>query len=338
MLSDQPSGDDLESEPAKQRSIRSGKRAKRRRNAYIQHQEAAGAPPGTVPVVHQGGVSRPVGTSRFWVPDADSEPSLTGDEGPLEVASSDDETSGAARASSSSVSLVTFRPTVIVPAAKSSILVQPLKSLRPQPPPVPPPRILPPPDSVSYRWNLSGSRPRLERFEWEHQKPSPRIRQPCVFIDFHQVSDCFRTSARTKHVDDRGRVPSEVQQVYQALHSDDHRVFLLSYLHSDWTRNNLLQVVESSEIPVDLVLTSDQPDGPRGKAAVIRGFCIGPSIIVDDNVRVISEASRLGIECVHIKVPKRWAKDRGVLPASVPSVKNLAEALPFIQDFLRRSA
>ena len=62
------------------RGIRGGKAAKRKREAYIRWQESEGQDRASIPIVHAGGVARPLGTSKFWVP-SDSEA-----ENPSEVA------------------------------------------------------------------------------------------------------------------------------------------------------------------------------------------------------------------------------------------------------------
>ena len=62
------------------RGIRGGKAAKRKREAYIRWQESEGQDRASIPIVHAGGLARPLGTSQFWVP-SDSEA-----EDPREVA------------------------------------------------------------------------------------------------------------------------------------------------------------------------------------------------------------------------------------------------------------
>ena len=62
------------------RGIRGGRAAKRKREAYLRWQETEGRDRSTVPVIHAGGLARPLGTSKFWVP-SDSEA-----EDPSEVA------------------------------------------------------------------------------------------------------------------------------------------------------------------------------------------------------------------------------------------------------------
>ena len=62
------------------RGIRGGKSAKRKREAYIRWQESEGQDRASIPIVHAGGLARPLGTSKFWVP-SDSEA-----EDPREVA------------------------------------------------------------------------------------------------------------------------------------------------------------------------------------------------------------------------------------------------------------
>ena len=62
------------------RGIRGGRAAKRKREALLRWNEEQGRDRSTVPVIHAGGLARPLGTSKFWVP-SDSEA-----EDPSEVA------------------------------------------------------------------------------------------------------------------------------------------------------------------------------------------------------------------------------------------------------------
>ena len=62
------------------RGIRGGRAAKRKREAFLRWNEERGRDRSTVPVIHAGGLARPLGTSKFWVP-SDSEA-----EDPSEVA------------------------------------------------------------------------------------------------------------------------------------------------------------------------------------------------------------------------------------------------------------
>ena len=62
------------------RGIRGGRAAKRKREAFLRWNEEQGRDRSTVPVIHAGGLARPLGTSKFWVP-SDSEA-----EDPSEVA------------------------------------------------------------------------------------------------------------------------------------------------------------------------------------------------------------------------------------------------------------
>ena len=61
------------------RGIRGGKSAKRKRGAYIAHQEAFGVDPGKVPVIHTGGHSRPLGTPCWWEASSEEEVEELGD-------------------------------------------------------------------------------------------------------------------------------------------------------------------------------------------------------------------------------------------------------------------
>ena len=62
------------------RGIRGGKAARRKREAYEKYEaERLGIPIEQVPVVHQGGQSRPLHTSPYWIPD-ESDPEVVSSE------------------------------------------------------------------------------------------------------------------------------------------------------------------------------------------------------------------------------------------------------------------
>ena len=71
--------------PGTRRGIRSGRRARARRDAYLRRaSEAQAVDPLSIPVQHSGGQSRPLYTTRFWEP-SDSEVEEEQAEGEPEV-------------------------------------------------------------------------------------------------------------------------------------------------------------------------------------------------------------------------------------------------------------
>ena len=58
----------LDRRPA--RGIRGGKAARRKREAYLRHQEAQGFDRRSVAVVHTGGLARPLYTPCTWEPES----------------------------------------------------------------------------------------------------------------------------------------------------------------------------------------------------------------------------------------------------------------------------
>ena len=63
------------------RGIRGGKSARRKRDAYRKHEsERLGIPIDQVAVVHQGGQSRPLHTSPYWIPDESDPEVVSSDE------------------------------------------------------------------------------------------------------------------------------------------------------------------------------------------------------------------------------------------------------------------
>ena len=313
-------------DPRGPRGIRSGRRARRRRTAYLEH---AGE---NAPVIRPGGVQRPLGTNRFWCPSPDSVASeasdITGEEGAIQISESEGELETDFRPSSSEPSR--FEP-VPVPAAPQVHLTQPVtRPLRPQPPKPPLPRIALPEDVRAYRWDHRGF---FEEFSLE-SPPSSKLTGVAICIDWHQVTDVHRTSARSAvHISDDGLVPPQNLAVYQRLHSSHTWLAVLSYVHTDYTRNRLLRAASQSQLHADLILVTPNPTGRRGKLATLRAVFKGPAVLVDDKVEVLNEAFEGGVFCIHIKVPKR-RNEVALLHEGISSVTNLSEAEVLIRGYI----
>ena len=56
--------------PERRRGIRGGAAARRKREAYLRHQEALGFDRRTVGIVHAGGLARPLYTPCTWEPES----------------------------------------------------------------------------------------------------------------------------------------------------------------------------------------------------------------------------------------------------------------------------
>ena len=159
------------------------------------------------------------------------------------------------------MSLKSFRPSssepsrfepVPVPAAPQVHLTQPAtRPLRPQPPKPPLPRIVLPEDVLTYRWDHRGF---FEEFSLE-SPPSSKLTGAAICIDWHQVTDVHRTSPRSER-----------------LHSSQTWLAVLSYVHTDYTRNKLLRAASQSQLHADLILVTPDPTGRRGKLATLRAF------------------------------------------------------------------
>ena len=79
------------------RGIRGGKAARRKRDAFRRYEsERLGIPIDQVAVVHQGGQSRPLHTSPYWIPDQSDREVVSSDEAveAVEAPASDQVTSG----------------------------------------------------------------------------------------------------------------------------------------------------------------------------------------------------------------------------------------------------
>ena len=239
------------------RGMRGGKAARRKRDAWIRFQSGeTGLPPEEIPVVHAGGLSRPLYTPTSWEPVnelSDSDVEIVAEqvvihdtdlEGlfPLSAPVSREagslrpkllaskpksRASSAVAASSSSSRPVPSRAPESGSASSSSS--RPIPSRAPVPEPVNPP---------SSSASSSGPSPAVRRVaelhpsielylpngeQWDRKINEYPIRlagERIVAFDWHQVSDTFRFNSRScERIGDRYELPRGVSQAYQSVDS-----------------------------------------------------------------------------------------------------------------------
>lgn len=314
-------------DPGTVRGIRGGKRAKRRREAYLSHNPGA-------PVTRPGGQQRPLGTSRFWVPDQSDE------EVDLEVISEDeavvvDSGSGAAdeavvvesdsgAASSSLSQAIVPVGTWLGPRPKASDLgarakakaasgsatvVHKLDSLKFY---HPPPRVEVNSDQRPVRPGFPVTlHHTVEAFAWQDQSRVSEIDLtqsrllffgdvPVIGLDYHQVLDVDRHSRWSAvRVSESGVLPSRHRRTVTELRDHIERLkspvklILVSHIEaSERNKRNLLTAVTNSGLSVDLVLITATRVGEGGKLDTLRRLTSGQIIFADDNWEILGELER----------------------------------------------
>ncbi len=337
------------------RGIRGGKAAKRKRDAYIRWQESQGQDRASIPVVHTGGQARPLYTDRHWQPEDDQSDSE------VEV------TLDSIEAPDSSVLdrvLTAPVPTVLAPQAKSGRILRltskakaapssSASSAGPRPSSAP---SLPSSSSRSLEAvrRLANLHESIELFvpdpvQWNKKVNHFPIRiggERICAVDWHQVSDSFRTGARyCERLSDQYILPRGVVRAFEELASakrDGDLLIILSHIHqSDFNKDQLLWSVFTNQLPVDLVVITKERCGPAGKL-----FALGAwnpystaNCLVDDNLEIALEfsafierfGSRSQLRFYHIKVPKKPRCQ------DFPSEWNIGLHVDSIKRFLRRA-
>ena len=120
-----------------------------------------------------------------------------------------------------------------------------------------------------------------------------------VAVDWHQVTDTWRLNRREASRADQntGALPRQVVEFYnhvrEHLKRQDRLVILSHIERSERNRRFLLESVEHCQLPVDLVLITQNRTGNGGKAAVLQALLgeqnISRACILDDNLQVLSE-------------------------------------------------
>ena len=352
------------------RGIRGGKSAKRKREAYLKWQESEGQDRASVPIVHTGGQARPLYTDRNWQPEDDQSDSE------IEV------TSDSVAVPDSSILdgvLTAPIPSVLAPRAKSSTSssassgrILTLTSKAKAAPPSSASSAGPRPSSAPRLPTASSSRPRpssapaeaVRRFanlhesvelfvpdseQWDKKVDHFPIRtggERICAVDWHQVSDSFRTGARyCERLSDQYILPRGVVRAFEELASakrDGDLIIILSHIHqSEFNKNQLLWSVFVNKLPVDLVVVTKERCGPAGKL-----FALGAlnpysteNCLVDDNIEIALEFAafierfgphRSKLKFFHVKVPRK------PICHDFPSEWNIGLHVDAIKNFLNQ--
>ena len=327
------------------RGIRGGRAAKRKREAYLRWQESEGADRTTVPVIHTGGQARPLYTDRNWEPQddqSDSEIEVTSEsiaipdssilDGVLtapvpSVLAPKSKSSASSSASSGRILTLTSKAKAAPKSSASSTGPRPSSAPRVSSASSSGPRPSTAPAEAVRRFaNLHES---VELFvpdaeQWDKKVDHFPIRlggERICAVDWHQVSDSFRTGARRcDRLNDQYILPQGVVRAFEELaraKRDGDIIIILSHIHqSEFNKNQLLWSVFVNKLPVDLVVVTRERCGPAGKL-----FALGAlnpystaNCLIDDNAEIALEFSafierfgshRCQLKFFHVKVPKK---------------------------------
>lgn len=366
-------------DPGTRRGIRGGGAAKRKRAAFVRHQaEQLGIDPSEVPVVHQGGLARPLGTSRLWSPSpsraaeaaVDQEVDQVEAEEVVVEASSEEDTPVVL---TQSVSPVDLRPRPAIPRARKAdpefgrLRVKappPVRTVRhtsehrglPRPPvasvePVRPAA----PEPVQYLqsvdlpgvrvWSVSDSFVPTEiRLD---QVPVIPSNGRLVAIDWHQVSDVFRFSARRNiQASDSGQVPADVVAFYgkvkRRIGAQDKFCIISHIERSEGNLQRILRSVRTSRLPVSYIFVTTARTGPGGKTEVAQNLLhsldlTGKACLLDDNLSVGEEFVESGGTLYHVKKPSlrgQVPRQCSTHPDKCQSAWNILQHLQALNLFL----
>ena len=355
--------------PGTRRVIKSGKSARRKREAYVRHQESQGVE--QVPVIRPGGQQRPLGTSRNWSPSGSEagddeeieypEPSLV-DPVPLVFAprsrlytpkSAPEVPPARAFPKRHTSSVRSFRPSCASSAPSSSSRVE-----APEPSAS---RSIEAPGPSSSRSESSGKRilkghhpdllhiaapppgfpkrdpntdyhsratvdfadlhPSVVTYAWKADQQSlgkltdgtPQIPGAAIVFDWHQVLDVHR-SGRWNYsgVQRDGTIAQAHQETLITLKQliqetgNKVKIIICSHIHDSYKNEKLLvETVERSQLPVQLVVITRERAGPAGKLQAIKDiFPSHRACIFDDNSIVLKEWFDSRYVCFQVRKPR----------------------------------
>lgn len=355
------------------RGIRGGKAARRKREAYRKHEsERLGIPIDQVAVVHQGGQSRPLHTSPYWIPDESDPEVVSSDEAveAVEAPTSDQVTSVIDLTQLgyySRLSQATAEVQQLVPRSKlfSRTRVSPYNPLlRPRPssaasssssaaPPEPasiPPTIRPQgievDDSVRiFVPQVSGGRYQLR----EVTETLRRIEGPIVAVDYHQVLDIDRSEKVWVSISDEGLLPERnvywFRYINQQLHDiagprqSSSLLCVLSFVHSEERLRSSIRAIEKSRLKTGAVIFTRTPVGRGGKADTLKGILhpeVSPArvVLIDDRLETIREAVQLKQFGIHVQVKRKPQPSASELKYQIWSVRSLRESVNLVEEVL----
>lgn len=330
--------------PRRTRGIRGGAAARRRREAYIRFQESEGLTRDQIPIVHQGGTARPLGTGVHWTPESDGDSSED-----LVVV----DTPTFSLTDLQTVSLVPrsalYNPYLSSGSASSSSAGVPTRRVfassssgsRPSRRVVVDPYLRHPPPG----WEVAGYQnleiadsvpgavlhPSVKAFVWYNQEglaqtenQLPKLKGRALAFDWHQVLDTDRESRwNVNRVQRGGRIPERhIQTLIDLKHyiqELDSPVDLIvcSHIHESETNlQNLLHSVYVSELPVSLILVTTERTGPAGKFEAIKAVSQGQFALFDDNEEIIADFVSKNTPCAQVRKPKSRVV-QGIHPSAV---------------------
>ena len=356
------------------RGIRGGKAARRKRDAFRRYEsERLGIPIDQVAVVHQGGQSRPLYTSPYWIPDQSDPEVVSSDEAveAVEAPESDRVTSVVDLTQLGfygRLSQATPEVQRLVPRSKlfSQVRVSPYNPLlRPRPssgpsssssaaPPEPasiPPTIRPQgievDDSVRiFVPIVSDGRYQLK----EVTQTLRRIEGPIVAVDYHQVLDIDRSERPWVSISDEGLLPERnvhwFRYINQKLHDiagprqSSSLLCVLSFVHSEERLRSSLRAIEKSRLKTGAVIFTRTPVGRGGKADTLKGILhpeVSPArvVLVDDRLETIREAVQLNQFGIHVQVKRKPQPSASELKYQIWSVRSLRESVNLVEQVLQ---
>ena len=140
-----------------------------------------------------------------------------------------------------------------------------------------------------------------------------------IAVDWHQVTDTWRLNRREASRADQntGALPRQVIEFYSVVREHlkrQDRLVILSHIErSERNRRFLLESVEHCQLPVDLVLITQNRTGNGGKAAVLQALLgeqnISRACILDDNLQVLTEIKESSGLALHVKTHRRETWD-----------------------------
>ena len=284
--------------------------------------EQTGVDPSQVPVVHAGGLSRPLYTPASWEPESqfsDSEVEVVADQ----VVVPDTDPEGAFSLSapvSREAGSLQPRPKLLTlkpksrsapatpsqaPAAASSSSSRPGPSRAPVPEPVNPPSSSSRP-SPPVR-SLAKLHPTIELYlpngeEWNRkitEYPVRLVGERIIAIDWHQVSDVYRHNSKScERIGERYELPRGVARAYSAINSwkrpGDLLVILSHINNSQFNKEQLLWTIFCNQPAIDLVIITQELCGVSGKLYAL-GALSPYCCLIDDTADLINTAKKAAL-------------------------------------------
>eukprot|EP00435_Cladocopium_sp_Y103_P073976 s9_g46.t1 len=152
---------------------------------------------------------------------------------------------------------------------------------------------------------------------WLEQVPVIQNSGRLIAVDWHQVTDTCRYSARNfVKASDSGQVPRDVASFYaKADRRKGPNDLLIILSHIEASEGNLQRVLRGtrqSRFPADFIFITERRCGPGGKTEVAQNLLheLNLRVMFDDNLEVAEEFCEAGGTLFHIKKPSL----RGAVP------------------------